>query len=142
MLDSLTPIRIDKFRRPNYEATVVSNHREIHCMELLNDSRKQKNIEQLKDWFISEYWRINMYSLDRYCSNINNEKHCLSLHKSFEIDEVAKSFMPSDLIPNIAPTVTAGDSSFLYNANLMIWTGTCQLKYELKLKTVKELISN
>ena len=59
-------------------------------MELLNDSQKQENIEELKNWFISEDSRINMYSLDSYLSKINNEKHYLSLYKSFEIDEVAK----------------------------------------------------
>ena len=89
---------IDMFRLPNYEATVVSNYREIHYMELLNDSQKQENIEKLKNWFLSENRRINMYSLDSYFSNINNEKYCLSLHKLFEIDEVAKSLMPSDLL--------------------------------------------
>ena len=40
-----------------------------------------------------------MYSLDSYFLNINNEKHCLSLYKSFKIDEVAKSLMPSDVFP-------------------------------------------
>ena len=55
-------------------------------MELLNDSQKQRNIEELKNWFISEDRRINMHSLDSYFWNINNEKHCLSLYKSFEID--------------------------------------------------------
>ena len=49
---------------PNYKATVVSNHREIHYMELLNDSQKQENIDELKHWSISEYRRINMHSLD------------------------------------------------------------------------------
>ena len=51
-------------RLPNYKATVVSNHREIHYMELLNDLQKQENIDERKHWFISEYRRINMYSLD------------------------------------------------------------------------------
>ena len=41
-------IRIDMFRLPNYEAIVVSNYQEIHYMELLNDSQKQENIEELK----------------------------------------------------------------------------------------------
>ena len=130
------------FRLPNYEATVVSNYREIHYMELLNDSQIQENIEELKNCFISEDRRINMYSLDSFFSNINNEKHCLSLYNSFEIDEVAKSLMPSDVIPNIVPVVTVGDVSCLYNAISMTLTGNCQLKYKLRLKTVKELISN
>ena len=77
----------------------MSNYREIHYMELLNDSQKQENFEELKNWFISEDRRINMYSLDSYFLNINNEKHCLSLYKSFKIDEVAKSLMPSDVFP-------------------------------------------
>ena len=64
-------------RLPNYEATVVSKYREIHYMELPNDSEQQENIEELKNWFISEGRRIKMYSLDSYFSNINNEKHCL-----------------------------------------------------------------
>ena len=71
----------------------MSNYREIHYMELLKDSKKQENIEEIKNWFISEDRRINMYSLDSYFSNIINEKHCLSLLK---IDKVAKSLMPSD----------------------------------------------
>ena len=33
-------------------------------MELLNDSQKQENIDELKHWSTSEYRRINMYSLD------------------------------------------------------------------------------
>ena len=41
-------IRIDMFRLPNYQAIVVSNYQEIHYMELLNDSQKQQNIEELK----------------------------------------------------------------------------------------------
>ena len=41
-------IRRDMFRLPNYEAIVVSNYQEIHYMELLNDSQKQQNIEELK----------------------------------------------------------------------------------------------
>ena len=110
------------FRLPNYKATVVSNYREIHYMELLNDSRKQENIEQLKNWFISADRRIYMYSLDSCFSNINNEKHCLSLYKSFEIDKVAKSLMLSNVIPNIVPIVTVGDGSCLYNAIPMILT--------------------
>ena len=65
-------------------------------MELLKDSKKQENIEKIKNWFISEARRINMYSLDSYFSNIINEKHCLSL---FKIDKVAKSLMLSDVFP-------------------------------------------
>ena len=38
-------------------------------MELLKDSKKQENIEEIKNWFISEDRRINMYSLDSYFSN-------------------------------------------------------------------------
>ena len=83
-----------------------------------------------------------MYSLDSYFSNADNEKHCLSLPKSFEIDEVAKSLMPSDMIPNIVPVVRVRDGSYSYNTIFMILTGNCQLKCELRLKTVKELISN
>ena len=64
-------------RLPNYEATVESNYREIHYMELLNDSEQQENIEELKNWFISEGRRIRTYCLDSYFSNINNEKHCV-----------------------------------------------------------------
>ena len=59
------------FRLPNYEATVVSNYREIHSMELLNDSQKPENIERLKNWLIFEDTGINIYSLDSYFSNIN-----------------------------------------------------------------------
>ena len=65
------PTRIDMFRLQNYEATVVSNYREIHYMKLLNDSQKPENIEQLKNWLIFEDRGINMYSLDIYFSNIN-----------------------------------------------------------------------
>ena len=65
------PTRIDMFRLPNYEATVVSNYREIHYMKLLNDSQKPENIEQLKNWLIFKDRGINMYSLDIYFSNIN-----------------------------------------------------------------------
>ena len=50
--------------------------------------------------------------------------------------------MPGDVIPNIVPVVTGGDCSCLYNAISMTLTGDCQLKHELRLKTVKELISN
>ena len=42
---------MDMFRLPNYKATVVSNYREIHYMELLNDSQKQVNFKELKNWF-------------------------------------------------------------------------------------------
>ena len=84
-----------------------------------------------------------MYSVDIYFSNINNEKHCLSLYKSFKIDEVTiKSLMPSDVILNTVPIMTVGDGSCFYNAISMILTGNCQLKYELRLKTVNKLISN
>ena len=38
--------------------------------------------------------------------------------------------------------MTVGDGSCLYNAISIILTGNCHLKYELRLKTVKELISN
>ena len=41
-------IRRDMFRLPNYETIVVSNYQEIHYMELLKDSQKQQNIEELK----------------------------------------------------------------------------------------------
>ena len=88
--------------------------------------------------FISEHRRINIYYLDSCFSKINNEKHCLSLYKSFEIDKVAKSLMSSDVIPNIVPVVSVRDGSCLYNAISMILTG-CQLKYKLRLKTEKEL---
>ena len=50
--------------------------------------------------------------------------------------------IPSDVIPNIDPIATVGNGSCLYNAISMIWTGNCQLKYEFRLKTVKELVSN
>ena len=50
--------------------------------------------------------------------------------------------MLSDVILTIVPTVTVGDGTCLYYAILMILTGNCQLKYESRLKTVKELISN
>ena len=46
------------------------------------------------------------------------------------------------MIPNIIPIVTIWESSCLYNAISMILTGNCQLKYELRLKTVNKLISN
>ena len=46
------------------------------------------------------------------------------------------------MIPAIVPMVTVGDGSYLYNAISMILTGNCQLKYELRLKTIKELISD
>ena len=49
---------------------------------------------------------------------------------------------PSDANPNIVPIVTVGDGSCLYNSILIILTGNCQFKYELRLKTVKELMSN
>ena len=83
-----------------------------------------------------------MYSLDSYFSNADNEKNCVSLPKSFEIDEVAKSLMLSDMIPNIVPVVRVRDGSYSYNTISMILTGNCQLKCELRLKTIKELISN
>ena len=54
MLDSLTSIRIDMLRLTNLEATVESNYREIHCMDLLYDSQKQENTKELKNWFIFE----------------------------------------------------------------------------------------
>ena len=72
MLDSLTSMRIDIFRLPNWEATVVSNYREMHYVELLNDSQKQENIEELKNWSISEDRRININSFDSYFWNIND----------------------------------------------------------------------
>ena len=50
--------------------------------------------------------------------------------------------MPSDVILNTVPIMTVGDGSCFYNAISMILTGNCQLKYELRLKTVNKLISN
>ena len=40
------------FRLPNYKAMAVSNYGEIHYMELLNDSQKQENIEELKNLYL------------------------------------------------------------------------------------------
>ena len=50
--------------------------------------------------------------------------------------------MPSDVILNTVPIMIVGDGSCFYNAISMILTGNCQLKYELRLKTVNKLISN
>ena len=82
-----------------------------------------------------------MYSLDSYFSNIINEKHCLSL---FKIDKVAKSLMPSDVFP-ISFQLWQLKMEVAYTklfAISMILICNCQLKYELRLKTVKELNSN
>ena len=75
-------------------------------MELLNDSEKQENIERLKNWFISDNRRVNMFALGSYFLNINNENDCLLLCKSFKIDEVANSLISRDVIPNIVLIVT------------------------------------
>ena len=50
----------------------MSNYREMHYVELLNDSQKQENIEELKNWSISEDRRININSFDSYFWNIND----------------------------------------------------------------------
>ena len=50
--------------------------------------------------------------------------------------------MSSDVISTIVPIVTVGDSSCLCNAISIILTGNCQLKYDFRLKTVKELRNN
>ena len=50
--------------------------------------------------------------------------------------------MPGDVSPNIVRFVTVGDGSCLYKTILRILTGNCQLKYELRLKVLKELICN
>ena len=75
-------------------------------MELRNDSEKQENIEELKNWLISDNRRVNMFSLGSYFSNIDNENDCLLLYKSFKIDEVANSLISRDVIPNIVLIVT------------------------------------
>ena len=62
-----------------------------------------------------------MYSLDSYFRALT----------SFKIEEVTKSLMPSEAIPNIVPIVTVREGSCLYNAISVILTGNCQLKYEL-----------
>ena len=75
-------------------------------MELRNDSEKQENIEELKNWLISDNRRVNMFSLGSYFLNIDNENDCLLLYKSFKIDEVANSLISRDVILNIVPIVT------------------------------------
>ena len=62
-----------------------------------------------------------MYSLDSYFRTLT----------SFKIDEVTKSLMPSEAIPNIVQIVTVREGSCLYNAISVILTVNCQLKYEL-----------
>ena len=78
-----------------------------------------------------------MYSLDSYFSNKTLKWKTLSV---FIQDWQGSKIIDAEWrVSNIVPIVTVEDGSCLYKAISMILTCNCQLKYELRLKTVKEL---
>ena len=78
-----------------------------------------------------------MYSLDSYFSNKTLKWKTLSV---FIQDWQGSKIIDAEWrVSNIVPIVTVEDGSCLYKAISMILICNCQLKYELRLKTVKEL---
>lgn len=130
------------FALPRYETVIVSNSRELHYMDLLTDAQKLKTFQELELWFRDQKKNIDSYDLKKFFGDIATTKHCKYIYSKLKKDNVSIELIPDDFAEDLAPVMTVGDGSCLYNAISIILTGNCQLKYELRLKTVRDLVQN
>ena len=130
------------FTLTNYEIVEVSNNREMHYMELLREAKACKTDDDLCSWVERKVKSLNSFSLDKFVENLikMNDKEMKILYDKFKEDEVALILIPDGCRDSLVSIDYLGDGDSLSNSVSMLLTGDLQLKYELQIKVVPELI--